>query len=145
MKKIIAMLLVGAALTSSASAEAIWFKEVSNRFDYVKYATWIMTQLKVDFGVWPVAPGHTAGAVFTDDGWASVYWQEAEWEYNAPSPFGSWDEHWTVYLNARGENGQYMGQSLVPFNVEFALYVTDAEGNWYWDNNNGWNHHYFVD
>lgn len=145
MKKIIAMLLVGAALTSSASAEAIWFKEVSNRFDYVKYATWIMTQLKVDFGVWPVAPGHSAGAVFTDDGWASVYWQEAEWEYNAPGPFGSWDEHWTVYLGARGENGQYMGQSLVPFNVEFALYVTDANGNWYWDNNNGWNHHYFVD
>lgn len=145
MKKLIAGLIVCAAMTSAAPAETIWFKQVANRYDYVKYATWIMTQLKVEFAVWPVAPGHGAGAVFTDDGWESVFWQPAQWEYNAQGPFGDWDEHWAVWINASGENGQYMGQSLTPFNIEFALYVTDANDQWYWDNNNGWNYHYYVD
>lgn len=145
MKKLMGTLLVTAAMTSAVCADAIWFKEVANRYDYTKYATWIMTQLKVDFGVWPVAAGHEAGAVYTDDGWETVYWQPAEWEYNAQGPFGGWDEHWAVWMNASGENGQYMGQDLVPFTVEFALYVTDAEGNWYWDNNNDWNYQYYVD
>lgn len=145
MKKALIFALASAALTAGSFGESIWFKQVANRYDYTKYATWLMTQLKIDFGVWPVAPGHSAGCVFTDDGWSSVFWQDAQWEYNAQGPFGGWDEHWTVYITAQGENGQYMGQELTPFTIDFALYVTDQYGNWYWDNNGGMNYSYYVD
>lgn len=145
MKKALIFALTTAALTLGSFGDGLWFKEVSNRYDYTKYATWLMTQLKINFGVWPVAPGHSAGCVFTDDGWNSVNWQNAQWEYNAQGAYGTWDEHWTVYITAAGENGQYMGQDLVPFNIEFALYLVDQYGNWYWDNNGGLNYSYFID
>jgi len=149
MKKTFVALMLGAVVAlgslADARAESIWFKQVSNRYDYTKYATWLATQLVIDFGVWPVAAGHTAGAVYTDDGWATVIWQGAHWQANVQGPFGGWDEAWKVWISASGENGQYMGQQLTPFTIEFALYVTDANNNWYWDNNSGANYEYYVD
>ena len=143
------VLLVMAVLAlgsfQQARGEAIWFKKVDGRYDYTKYATWLAVQLKIDFGVWPVAAGHTAGAVFTDDGWQSVYWQNAHWQANVQGPFGGWDEAWSVWISASGENGQFVGQPFTPFTIEYALYVTDANGVWTWDNNGGLNHSYFVD
>ncbi len=149
MKKLLKMLAMGAVLGLAAGAvqaETIWFKKVDGRYDYTKYATWLATQLKVDFGVWPVAPGHTAGTVYTDDGWQSVMWSRpAEWQANVQNPYGGYDEAWSVWFSASGENGQYMGQPFTPFTIEYALYVTDAGGNWYWDNNGGQNYSYYVD
>ncbi len=148
MNKLMAGLVVGMALglgsVSSSQAEAIWFKKVDGRYDYWKYATYLATQLKIDFGVWPVAPGHTAGAVFTDDGWATAKWQPAEWQANVQGPFGGWDEAWSVWVTVGGGHGQYVSQPFTPYWVEFALYVRDHYGNWTWDNNGGMNHRYHV-
>jgi len=148
MKKGMMAMLVGMALAagamSDARGEAIWFKKVDGRYDYTKYATWIATQLKIDFGVWPIAPGHSTGAVYTDNGWAKAYWQNGHWQANVQSPYGGWDEAWSVWISATGNNGQYVGQPFSPFTIEFALYVTDANGKWYWDNNGGMNHRYDI-
>lgn len=141
---LIASAVVALGTLADARAESIWLKGVAGRFDYTKYATWIATQLEIDFGVWPVAYGHTAGSVFTDDGWATAAWQTAAWKYNTQGPYGGWDESWKVYISASGENGAYVGQPFSPFVIEYALYVTDASGNWYWDNNGGYNHVYNV-
>lgn len=129
----------------SADAESIWLKEVVGRYDYTKYATWLATQLEIDFGVYPLAAGHSAGSVYTDDGWVTANWNDASWKYNVQGPYGGWDESWKVYIGGSGDNGQQIGQDFIPFNIEYALYVTDANGNWYWDNNGGNNHHYFID
>jgi len=148
MKKTFVALLLGAVVAlgtlADARAESIWFKQVANRYDYTKYATWLAVQLKIDFGVWPVAPGHSAGAVFTDDGWATAIWQGAHWQANVQSPYGGTDEAWSVWISATGENGQYMGQQLTPFTIEYALYVSNANGQWFWDNNSGMNYEYYV-
>jgi len=148
MKKGMIALLLGAVVAlgtvADARSESIWFKKVDGRYDYTKYATWLAVQLKIDFGVWPVANGHTAGAVYTDNGWASAYWQTAHWQANVQGPYGGWDEAWSVWISASGGHGQYVGQPFSPFVIEFALYVTDANGNWYWDNNGGQNHRYNV-
>jgi hypothetical protein len=148
MKKAVLLIMLAGILgwmAPSATAESIWFKQVDARYDYTKYATWLMTQLKIDFGVWPVASGHTTGAVYTDDGWATAIWQNGQWQANVTGPFGGTDEAWSVWINAGGENGQYMGQPFSPFTIEYALYVTDAQGNWYWANNGGQNFTYYVD
>lgn len=147
MKKLIMAMIVGLVLAAATAvqAESIWNKGVVARYDYTKYATWLATQLKVDFGVWPCAWGHSTGAVYTDDGWNSVFWADGQWERNVQGPFGSWDESWTVYISGGGDNGQYMGQPFSPFTVEYALYVRNAAGQWAWDNNRGMNHTYNVD
>ena len=144
MKKFLAILTLGMMmLAGSVQAEAIWFKKVDGRYDYTKYATWLATQLKIDFGVWPVAYGHTAGAVYTDNGWATVRWQNAQWQANVGNPYGGQDEAWSVWISGTGPNGQYMGQPFTPFTIEYALYVT-ANNQWFWDNNGGQNHRYNV-
>lgn len=146
MKKLFAgFMVVGALIAgSNASAESIWNKGVAARYDYTKYATYLATQLKIDFGVWPLAWGHYTGSVHTDDGWKKVIWTNGQWEKNIQGPFGGWDESWTVYISGTGPNGQYMGQKLTPYTIEYALYVKNASGQWFWDNNSGLNYKYFV-
>ena len=141
----VAGLMLAAGSFSAAQAEVIWFKKVDGRYDYTKYATWLATQLKVDFGVWPVAYGHTAGVVYTDNGWATAHWQTANWQANVQGPYGGWDEAWSVWFSASGENGKYVGQPFSPFTIEYALYVSNANGDWAWDNNGGMNYRYAID
>ncbi len=146
MKKTMIALVLGAMLagTAAVQAESIWNKGVAARYDYTKYATWLATQLKVDFGVWPCAWGHSTGAVYTDNGWQKVMWANGQWEKNVAGPFGGWDESWTVYIGGTGPNGQYMGQKLIPFSIDYALYVKNGAGQWFWDNNKGMNYRYDV-
>lgn len=140
MNAIKAVVMAGAlAMAAGASrAETIWYKGWGDRFDYSKYASWQYTSVAVDFGVWPVAPGHTAGAVYTDDGWATVTWQGAQWVANVNNPYGSRDEAWSVRLFGGG--CPTMGCGFTPFTFEFALYVQNSAGAWAWDNNRGLNH-----
>lgn len=142
------ILAITVAFTSawvvSSSAEVVWLKQAGDRQDYSKYATLQYASIKVSFGVWPVAWGHTAGTVWTDDGWQTVNWQTANWESNVANPFGGQDEAWGVRLFGNGNNGRYVGQPFEPFAYEYALYVTDRNGNWNWDNNRGLNHRYPI-
>lgn len=139
----IAGILFGAGLLA-ANAEAIWYKWYDGKYSSYKYATYLYTGIEVHFGVWPVAPGHSAGAVFTDDGWNTVMWQEAAWESNIDNPYGGQDEQWGVWMLG-GNGGQYMGQDFTPFTFEFALYVNDQYGNQYWANNGGANYQIQID
>ena len=146
MKKIILWAVLAAAGLGigSASAETIWKKSATRTYDYTKYGTWIYTDLRVEYGVWPVAFGHTSGSVWTDDGWQTVRWSTGQWVANVSNPYGGQDEAWAVDMLAGGPNGRSMGQAFTPFTVEYALYVKNAAGQWAWDNNGGQNHRFYV-
>lgn len=124
---------------SVARAETIWYQGWGDRFDYNYRTSYQYTSVQARFGVWPVAYGHSAGVVFTDDGWATVNWKNAEWVANVPNPYGGRDESWKVFLLG-GRTCQTFGCSFTPFTFEFALYVQNAQGQWFWDNNHGFNH-----
>ena len=96
----------------------------------------LWTKLKVDLGVWPVAPKHKVGSVWTVDQWQTVRWAEAVWKKNKPNPYGGYDEIWEVE----------MVDSLTPAPVKFwyALYVEDSQGMRVWDNNNGHNYEKII-
>lgn len=123
---------------SGAQADSIWSKGWDQRSEYWKYSTWIYTSIRANFGVWPVAWGHTAGIVYTDDGWATATWQNARWVANVNNPYGGQDEAWEVYLFGGG--CQQMGCGFTPFTFEYALYVQNSSGQWTWDNNRGMNY-----
>ncbi|MBP7830693.1 MAG: hypothetical protein KA248_12330 [Kiritimatiellae bacterium] len=148
MKKLATLTLIASiglfAGSNKADAEQVWFKGFGARYDYVKYGTWLATQIRGDIGVWPVASGHTAGAVYTDNGWKNVYWTDAKWQSNVQNPYGGLDEAWNVWLSASGPNGRYMGMPFTPFVIETAVYVRNASGQWSWDNNVGYNYRYYV-
>lgn len=146
MKKIMvwaAMAAIGLSV-ATADAETIWQKSTRRTYDYTKYGTWLYTDLRVEYGVWPVAWGHTSGTVWTDDGWQNVRWSTGQWLANVANPYGGQDEAWAVDMLAGGPNGRYMGQPFSPFTIEYALYVKDAAGNWTWNNNSGGNFRYYV-
>ena len=128
----------------SAEAESIWFKGFGARYDYEKYGTWLATQIRGDFGVWPVAPNHSAGAVYTDNGWLNAYWTDAQWQANVRNPYGGLDEAWSVWVSASGTNGRSIGSPFMPFVIETAVYVRNGSGQWSWDNNQGYNYRYHV-
>jgi hypothetical protein len=90
----------------------------------------------VTFGLWPVGPGHQAGAVWTTDGWQTVHWAAADWAQNVANPYGGQDEIWKVVLHE--------SPSTDPTHFWYALYAEDARGNRYWDNNQGWNYSRIV-
>lgn len=142
MKKALLTLLVAGGmalgLAGSSQAESIWYKGWGDRFEYSYHTSYQYTSIKVSFGVWPVAPGHTAGAVYTDDGWATVNWSKAQWEANVSNPYGGQDEAWITYLLG-GNTCPTFGCSFTPFTFEFALYVQNAQGQWKWANNGGQN------
>ncbi len=135
LKALIVGLLIAAG---SVQAESIWYKGHGDRQSYSKYATVQYVSEKVDFGVWPVAPGHSAGAVYTDDGWATATWGTAKWDANVQNPYGGQDEAWSVRLFGGGAD--YIGQPFQPFTFEFALYVANSAGQWFWANNSGMNY-----
>ena len=139
MKKLLVTLCIAAVslgfAARCAKAETIWYID---GYAYPQYEDGLFLESvsSVDFGVWPVAPGHVAGAVYTIDGWNTVQWGSASWEYNVPNDYGSYDEHWNWYQNLNGPQPTHNN----PVYLWFALYVDDQYGNRYWDNNGGWNY-----
>ncbi|MFP2930807.1 hypothetical protein ACLESO_37535 [Pyxidicoccus sp. 3LG] len=92
---------------------------------------YVIHQFKLTTGVWPVAPGHTAGVVYTWDNWQTAQWGTLTWQYNAPNAYGSNDEVW---------KGSFQVPPTVSFtSIQYAIYVDDASGNRTWNNNNGQN------
>jgi hypothetical protein len=95
------------------------------------YGHMVSGGFQVEIGIWPVALGHKTGVVWTPDQWHSVNWTEAQWSYNATNNYGSYDEVWTAVIDFKASH---------PVSFWYALYLVDTYGNWYWDNNNGWNY-----
>ncbi len=135
--------LVGAAVllsVVSASAEAIW-KIQDDGGKFTLKGVYLGQGVKAKFGVWPVAAGHSAGAVWTHNGWSSVHWTDASWCENVQGPYGGWDEHWLVAMFVQPT---WTGGGPVDVNVNYALYVDNAAGERSWDNNGGMNYNYFI-
>ena len=123
------------AIPSVAEAETIWLTS-SRASEWSSYGIQEVTEATVCFGVWPVAPGHTAGIVYTDDAWATVTWDTASWSTNVPNAYGSYDERWCWYEKYASIRYAYEPKPK----IWFAIYVDDADGNRTWDNNDGWNY-----
>ena len=96
--------------------------------------TWV--QLKVVSDVWPVAPSHRVGAVWTVDEWKTVRWSAAIWKENKPDSHGGYDEIWEVEMAE--------SQTPTPIKFWYALYVDNSQGMRVWDNNSGWNYEKIV-
>lgn len=89
------------------------------------------TGMEVRFGVWPVAPGHHAGVVWTADRWTSTNWTDASWDTNVPNDFGGYDESWLAEISCYIDGDRRFW---------YALWVKDGDGVMHWDNNRGWNY-----
>ena len=134
MKKIVVMALLAMVGAGVVQAEHIWVKSKQ----YVRYVYNGFgpgeAGFKAKFGVWPVAAGHTAGAVWTPDGWTTVRWATASWCRNVTGPYGNVDEEWNVGYQS----------TFIPNSFSFAVYVVNSAGVWTWDNNNGLNHTVYL-
>lgn len=95
------------------------------------------TILDVWVGIWPVAPDHEVGVVWTIDRWNTIRKDPANWEGNIPNPYGGCDEQWKVTMSV-GPTVDY------PVEFRYALYFKDHQGITYWDNNNGRNYERIV-
>lgn len=114
----------------------IWQIRTESRCD-TKYGHSLYATLDVWFGIWPVALGHQAGAVWTIDQWNTIRKDPAAWEGNVPNPYGGYDEHWKVTMS--------VGNSMYyPVKFWYALYVKDSQEITYWDNNRGRNYECIV-
>ncbi len=135
MKKYILVLAAVLGLAaSSARAEVLW--PIASSVYHRSYNnTYLDTQANLYFGVWPVAWGHTAGAVFTVDGWATAKWSNAGWLANVNNSFGGQDENWNLTMTGRNNSAGY-----APITFEYALYVKTQAGQWFWANNGGNNY-----
>ncbi len=117
-------------LPMTAAAETTWVVDASVPVVGAG-GGYVFREFRVTTGVWPVAPGHTAGVVYTWDNWQTTQWGTLTWQYNAANAYGSQDEVWK-------------GSFLIPphvswSSVQYAIYVDDAAGNRTWNNNNGQN------
>lgn len=117
-------------LPAVAAAETTWvinqaLPQVDAGGGYAFYA------FKLTSGVWPVAPGHTAGVVYTWDNWQTAQWGTLSWQYNQPNAYGTQDEVWAGSFN--------VPPYISPIVIQYAIYVDDANGNRTWNNNNGQN------
>lgn len=92
---------------------------------------YVFRQFSLTTGVWPVAPGHTAGVVYSWDNWQTVQWGTLTWQYNQANAYGSSDEVWSGNFNIP----PYLSVTA----IQYAIYVDDASGNRTWNNNNGQN------
>ena len=82
-------------------------------------------------GVWPVAPGHTAGVVYSWDNWQTHRSGTLTWQSNQANAYGTQDEVW---------KGDFEIPPTVSFSsIQYAIYVDDASGNRTWNNNHGQN------
>jgi hypothetical protein len=115
--------------------DTIWQINASSQW-YSRLGIRVWSATEVTLGVWPVAPGHRAGAVWTTDGWQTVRQDSARWRRNIANPFGRDDEEWVVTM--------IIQSSQNPVRFWYALYVEDGQGIRYWDNNNGWNYENIV-
>lgn len=142
------------ALVSAASAwdgvvdeanDNIWsdpdgFPEVAA--DGLYYQDW---GFWVDIAVQNIAYDKQVGIVWTDDGWTSVYYADAWYEYDLGDGYEQWgvdfdpagtlinDGAWSTWENMYGVTQDVYGSAL---NIEFAVYAT-IDGVTYWDNNGG--------
>ncbi|NBD08962.1 MULTISPECIES: carbohydrate-binding protein [Corallococcus] len=92
---------------------------------------YVFRQFQLTTGVWPVAPGHSVGVVYTWDHWQTTQWGTLTWRNNTPNASGSQDEVWA---------GRFNVPPTVSFTaIEYAIYVDDASGHRTWNNNNGQN------
>jgi hypothetical protein len=80
------------------------------------------------FRLYPIYPEHKAGIRFTRDNWQTFEDIDAEWLLNSNNC-----EEWKVTIVNRTDD------VLKP--IHYVLFAKDVFGNWYWDNNNGWNYH----
>ncbi|MFP2904377.1 hypothetical protein ACLESD_04840 [Pyxidicoccus sp. 3LFB2] len=113
-----------------AAAETTWLKNVSLRVVGAG-GGYVFHQVQLVTGVWPVAPGHKAGVVYTWDNWQTAHWAELQWTHNEPNAYGSQDEVWY---------GSFVPPPHISTSgIQFAIYVDDALGNRTWNNNNGQN------
>ncbi|MCY1014565.1 carbohydrate-binding protein [Pyxidicoccus sp. MSG2] len=117
-------------LPAVAAAETTWVMNASVPVvgaggGYVFY------QFQLNTGVWPVAPGHTVGVVYTWDHWQTAQWGTLSWQSNQSNAYGSQDEVWRGAFN--------IPPNLTFTTVEYAIYVDDASGHRTWNNNNGQN------
>jgi hypothetical protein len=113
-------------LPTLAAAEEVWVAETQATSSGGSYYSYYLT---VRVGVWPVAPGHSVGMVYTNDNWNTTHQVDLTWQYNQSNAYGSQDELWrtpTLYVSDSAP-------------VEYAVYVDDAYGNRTWNNNNGQN------
>ena len=138
-RKSVAMAIVAAVCLlggNRARGEVIWYKggAAGHNFQYGSYAG---TAVGVTFGVWPVAPGHSAGAVWTTDGWRTVHWSPAQWAQNVPGSAGNLDEEWRWAETITCTPTPAYGTQTY---IWFAVYVDNQSGQRSWDNNNGWNY-----
>ena len=130
MKKHIASLLSVLCLLllpAVSAAEEVWVAQTSATSSGGSYYAYYLT---VKVGVWPVAPGHKVGMVYTNDGWHTSHWVDLTWQHNQANAYGSQDELWaTVPVLSVSDSAP----------VQFAVYVEDANGTRYWNNNHGQN------
>ena len=117
-------------LPTAAAAETTW---VINSSTPVLGAAGglVIYSFKVTTGVWPVAPGHTVGVVYTWNSWLTSKWGTLTWQYNQPNAYGTQDEVWqgSFEIPPYGSDGS----------IQYAIYVDDASGNRTWNNNSGQN------
>lgn len=125
-------LALALVLPVAASAETVWFIEGS----VVDSAgsSYVYSGIYLKLGVWPVAPGHKVGFVYSYDRWATTHWGTLQWSHNQPNAYGSLDEVWqsTTLVTVPGP-------WRTPTTVDFAIYVEDANGVRTWNNNDGQN------
>ena len=121
--------------SNPALAEDIWYIDGESSEHPYRGPSEITT-VSVHFGVWPVAFGHSAGVVYTDDAWKTVRWDRARWVENVPNEYGGWDEIWRWYNGCVSVRHPWEPKPK----IWFALYVDDTLGNRTWDNSDGWNY-----
>lgn len=114
-------------LPAVSAAEEVWVAETSIRQSPGGYYSYYFS---VKVGVWPVAPGHKVGMVWTNDRWATTQWTDLTWQLNQANAYGTQDEIWLTMPEL------YASDSAP---VWFAVYVEDALGNRTWNNNGGFN------
>ena len=131
MKKMI-LAALAALLPALGQAEIVW-KRCDVASTTGAYGQYPSVTASVKVGVWPVALGHSVGAIWTADNWRTVQWAFGSWCWNEPSPTGTgdWDESWRVHWSLPEAQAS---------SFQYAIFVQDALGNLYWDNNHGWNH-----
>lgn len=136
MRKSIITLAVSAALLGcvSASAETIWRKSAV-AYVYTYIGIYISHEMDINLGVWPVASGHSTGAVWTPDGWNTVNWASGTWAQNVPNQYGSYDESWWIDISHVDAGGK-----CEDVYFWYALYVDTSDSTRYWDNNGGYNY-----
>jgi hypothetical protein len=125
-------LVLSLLLPMVASAESVWF--VNGSVSDSAGSSYVYSGITLKVGVWPVAPGHKVGVVYTYDRWATSHWAELTWEANVANAYGSQDELWTL-----NHLVTIPGEWRTPSTIDFAIYVEDASGHRTWNNNGGWN------